>query len=93
MNGRAMATLLSEAGIRAQKVIRKRESDTYIADFYTPEMKTDVPSAQQWAKEIKQTFPGKVTIIQLDDLRADWREGCPIIAATVTFTFKDEDAS
>jgi hypothetical protein len=94
MNGRDMCKLLSEVGIRAQKVIRKRETDTYIADFYVPEMKNDVPSAQAWGERIKRQFPDKVQIIQLDDLRADWREGRPIIAATVTFVFKDiEDAS
>jgi hypothetical protein len=94
MNGKAMLKLLSDAGIRAQKVVRKLDTDTYIADFYVPEMKSDVPSARQWGEQIKQKFSDKVQITQLDDLRADWREGCPIIAATVSFIFRDKgDAS
>ena len=92
MNGREMKVLLAEAGIRAQKVIRKYDTGLYIADFYVPEMKTSVPSAQDWGKTITQAFP-QATIIQADDMRADWREGRPIIAATVTFVFKTGDAS
>jgi hypothetical protein len=88
LNGREMQARLERAGIRPQKVVRKRETGFYMADFYVPEMQAAVPPARTWAKEIERIFPGQVQIIQTDDMRAEWRDGQPIIAATVTFSFR-----
>ncbi len=88
LNGREMQAHLERAGICPQKVVRKRETGYYMADFYVPEMQAAVPAAHTWAREIERNFPGQVQIIQIDDMRADWRDGQPIIAATVTFAFR-----
>ena len=88
LNGREMQARLERAGIRPQKVVRKRETGFYMADFYVPEMQSAVPPARSWATEIERHFPGQVQIIQTDDMRAEWRDGQPIIAATVTFSFR-----
>jgi hypothetical protein len=88
LNGREMQARLEREGIRPQKVVRKRETGYYTADFYVPEMQAAIPSSRTWATEIERIFPGQVRIIQTDDMRAEWRDGQPIIAATVTFAFR-----
>jgi hypothetical protein len=85
LNGREMQQRLEYAGIHAQKVVRKRESGYYTADFYEPNMQSSIPPAQVFARQIQQRFPGKVAIIQTRDTRADWRPGSPVILASVTF--------
>lgn len=85
LNGREMQQRLGTAGIYAQKVIRKRETGYYVADFYEPNMQAAVPPAQVWARQLQQRYPGKVRIIQTRDTRADWRPGSPVILASVTF--------
>lgn len=87
MNGKEMKAHLATAGIQAQKVSYIRDQAIYVADFYVPEMRTEIPSGQEWAAKIAAALPNQVTIIGTDELRAEWREGKPIIHSAVTFTF------
>jgi hypothetical protein len=87
MNGIQMKQHLETLGIRAQKVFRKRLSDYYVADFYVPEMRESIPSAQEQADKMCKADT-RIKVIQADDMRADWREGSPIIFAAVTFEWE-----
>jgi len=87
MNGKEMKAHLATAGIQAQKVVYRRDQDVYIADFYVPELRTEIPSGQEWGEQMVAAFPTCVKIVEADELHAEWREGNPIIHASVTFTF------
>ena len=89
MTGKAMQKLLHEAGIEAQKVVRKRQSGYYTADFFVPDMQEGIASSAVWASQITQQFAGRVTIIAAHDMVASWRPGKPIICATVIFAILD----
>jgi hypothetical protein len=57
-----------------------------VADFYEPNLQQPVPPAQSWARLLEQRLGGRVRVLHLNDTRADWRPGRPVIAASVTFT-------
>lgn len=86
LNGREMQTRLERSGIRAQKVVRRRFTGHYTAEFFVPNLETAVPSAREWARRIAHGLGGAVEIVEVRDTHADWRPGKPIIAASVTFT-------
>lgn len=85
LNGREMQTRLERSGIRAQKVVKRRFTGHYTAEFYVPNLEAAVPAAREWARRIEQGLGGAIEIIEVRDTRADWRPGKPIIAASVTF--------
>lgn len=87
MNGKEMKAHLESAGIRAAKCVYRSGEGVYITDFYVPEIRTEIPSGKEWGEKIKSAFPGQIEIVRCDEIRADWREGNPIIHAAVTFTY------
>ncbi len=92
MSGREMFRYLVSLGIGVQKVVRKRQTGDYVADFYVPELHAPVPSARVWALRLQQIMPG-VTILATHDIVAPWRAGCPIIYATVVFRLAEQEAA
>lgn len=84
-DGREVATRLQAMGIPVQKVVRKRHSGYYSAEFFVPNLETEVESAMVWARTIQRCFNDAVTIIAAEDTTADWRPGTPVICAVVTF--------
>ncbi|MEO1166589.1 MAG: hypothetical protein AAFV98_22620 [Chloroflexota bacterium] len=84
LSGRAMRRHLDSLGVSAQKVVLKRETHHYVAEFFVPEMSTAIDPAHDWAKRIQQALPS-AHIIDTHDTVADWRSGDPVIHATVVF--------
>lgn len=84
LDGREIASRLNRAGIPVQKVVRKRHSGYYTAEFFVPNMETEVAAAAVWARAIQRCFHEAV-IINTHDTTADWRPGSPVICAAVTF--------
>ncbi len=84
LSGPAMRDRLLHAGIEVQQVTRRMDSGHYVAEFYTPGMEQPIESSQSYAQRLRQKVNG-LQIINCDDTIADWREGKPIIWATVTF--------
>ncbi|MGB7340792.1 MAG: hypothetical protein WBC91_17980 [Phototrophicaceae bacterium] len=84
LSGRAMCRHLMSLGVTAQKVVRKRETGDYVADFYIPDMDDSIAPASQWAQAIRHVLPD-VHIIETHDTVASWRQNQPIIHATVVF--------
>lgn len=78
-------------GIPAQKVVRKRQTGDYVADFFVPDMKQSVPSAETWAQQIQAQLPDS-QVVSTHNTVAEWRPDAPIIQATVIFTVPDEAA-
>ena len=89
VTGRDIWRYLIASGIEAQKVVRKRETGDYIADFYIPNMKDPIPSSQEWASLILMILPD-VNIVETHDTVAGWRPGQPVIHATVIFRLADD---
>jgi len=88
LTGRAVQSMLHAAGIDAQRVTRKRRSGHYVASFSHPDFARDVAPANEWARRLQQTFPGRVEIVRSQDMIATWRADKPTIAATVIFRFR-----
>jgi len=91
VSGRALRRHFAALGIPAQKVVRKKESGAYVADFFIPEMDDPIASSVVWARRIQSTFP-TAHIISTHDTIASWRPGNPVIYATVVF-FLPEDSN
>lgn len=89
LNGREMQSRLERSGIRAQKVVKRRFTGHYTAEFYVPNLESAVAPAQEWASRIKNALGNAAYIVEQRDTRADWRDGKPIIAASVTFAIKE----
>lgn len=79
---------LTTLGIAAQKVVRKRESGDYVAEFFIPDMNTPVAPAQDWAQRIRTALPQAI-IVDVHDTIANWRPGQPVIYATVIFRLRE----
>ena len=75
---------LDALGVPAQKVVLKRETHHYVAEFFVPEMSAAIAPAHDWARRIQQVLPS-ANIIDTHDTVADWRSGDPVILATVVF--------
>jgi hypothetical protein len=81
MSGRAMKQHLISLGLLVQDV-RKRDN-AYEAGFHTPHFdKTD--SAKTWASRICDVIPN-AEIVATHDTIASWRDGTPVIYASVIF--------
>lgn len=92
MTGRAMQRHLESLGIPAQKLVRKRESGDYVAEFFVPEMNEPIEPSRIWAQRIQAILP-HATIINTHDTIASWRPDTPVIYATVIFQLRDEEAA
>ena len=92
MTGRALQRHLATLGIAAQKLVRKRETGDYVAEFFVPGMKDPVEPSRVWAKRIRTMLP-QATIISTQDTIASWRPDTPVIFATVIFQLQDEMAA
>jgi hypothetical protein len=87
-----MCRHLKTLGITAQKIVRKRETGDYVAEFFVPEMAVAIPPANEWAERIMEALP-HAQIITTHDTIAAWRPNRPVIYATVIFQLADEDAA
>jgi hypothetical protein len=87
-DGREVALRLQSVGIPVQKVVRKRLSGHYTAEFFVPDMQAEVAAAAVWASAIQRYFHDEVTIINTHDTTAAWRPGNPVICAVVTFALR-----
>jgi len=83
---------LVASGVAAQKVVRKRETGDYVADFFIPEMDDPIPPASEWAMQIRRVLPD-ARILDTHDTIAAWRSGEPVIYATVVFRLSEQDAA
>jgi hypothetical protein len=92
MTGRALQRHLKALGIPAQKLVRKRETGDYVAEFFVPEMDEPIEPSRVWAKRIRAILPN-ATIIDTHDTIASWRPDTPVIYATVIFQLQDEEAA
>lgn len=92
VSGRALCRHLVSLGVPAQKIVRKQETGDYVADFFVPEMSEPVAPAKEWAKRIREALPS-ARIIDTHDTIAAWREGQPVIYATVIFQLMDAEAA
>lgn len=90
ITGRAMSRHLISLGIDVQKVVRKRETGDYVADFFVPQMQTPIAPAQEWARKIRRVLPS-ASIVDTHDTIASWRVGQPVIYATVAFRYPSEN--
>jgi hypothetical protein len=75
---------LTAAGIAPQSLVRKLHTDTYVADFCTPEWDEPVDPAAVYAEKIKAVFP-QARIYSRTDTIAPWRAGEPVLNACVIF--------
>lgn len=92
LTGRAMYRHLVSLGIDVQKVVRKRETGNYVADFFVPQMQNSIAPADEWARKIRTVLPS-ASIIDTHDTIADWRSGEPVIYASVAFSFSSDSLS
>lgn len=92
LSGRAMQRRLVGLGIAVQKVVRKRETGDYVAEFFVPDMNSAIASAHDWALSIQTALP-QARIIDTHDIIANWRPTQPIISATVIFRLSDPQAA
>lgn len=90
ITGRAMCRHLVSLGIDVQKVVRKRETGDYVADFFVPQMQNPIAPAREWARQIRRVLPS-ASIIDTHDTVASWRAGEPVIYATVAFRYSSEN--
>lgn len=92
VSGRAMCRHLISSGVSAQKVVRKRETGNYVADFFIPEMDEAIPPADEWAEQIRRVLP-TAHILDTHDTVASWRTGQPVIYATVIFRWSESEVA
>ena len=85
-----MCRHLISAGVAAQKVVRKRESGDYVADFFIPDMDEAIPPAHEWAAQIQAVLPS-ARILDTHNTIAAWRIGQPVIYATVSFRWVEQE--
>lgn len=84
-SGPTVRDYLRSVGIDVQKVTQRRETGHYVAEFYYPKMETPVPSSSRLIEVLRSRVEG-IVILDNHDTVADWREGKPVIWASVTFT-------
>ena len=82
--GKQMRDRLKIAGVPVEKVTRKRATGHYLAEFYVPGLKDGVDSAAIYAGMIKSGLTN-VRVINAHDTCAHWRDGQPVIMASVEF--------
>lgn len=92
LSGRELRRHLVSLGVDVQKVVRKRETGDYVADFYIPDMDDPIQPAREWAKQIRRALP-QVHILDTHDTIAAWRPGQPVIYATVVFQWAHEEVA
>lgn len=92
LSGCAMRRHLETLGVVAQKIVRKRETGDYVAEFFVPEMAVAIPPADEWAERILDALPD-AKIINTHDTIAAWRPAKPVIYATVIFQLVDDIAA
>lgn len=90
LSGPQMQQFMKEQGINAQKVVRRRTTGHYVADFFVPGMSTPVDSSRQWARTMQQRING-LRVVDTSDTVAGWRSDTPIIWASVTFAFDSRE--
>ena len=83
-SGPVMCRRLQKAGIPIQKVVRRLESGDYIAEAYHPGMEQAVESAFSLAS-LMQAAETRIRVVSCSDKIAEWRDGQPVIWASVTF--------
>lgn len=83
-SGPVMYRRLKKAGIPVQKVVRRMDTGDYIAEAYHPGMEQPVESSFSIASQIQAMIDG-VRVISCNDKIAEWRDGQPVIWASVTF--------
>ena len=90
LSGPVMCQRLQQAGIPAQRVIQRMNSGQYIAEFYHPGMEQPVESSFSFAQRIQQQLLD-LRVISCNDRIADWRDGQPVIWASVTFQLNSQE--
>ena len=85
-----MCRRLQNAGIPIKKVVRRVESGDYIAEAYHPGMQDPVESSFAIANQIQSVLDG-ARVISCNDKIAEWRDGQPVIWASVTFKMTGDD--
>jgi len=83
-SGSVICRRLQKAGVPIQKVVRRVDTGDYIAEAYHPGMELPVESSFAIASQI-QAVVDEVRIISCNDKIAEWRDGQPVIWASVTF--------
>ncbi len=83
-SGPVMCRRLKKAGIPVQKVVRRLDTGEYIAEAYHPGMEHPVESSFSIASKIQAMIDG-VRVVSCNDKIAEWRDGQPVIWASVTF--------
>lgn len=89
-SGVVMKRELIELGIPVQKLVRFQDTGDYSAEFFIPEMQQGVLPAAEWAQLICDVMPD-ARIVGTHDTIAHWREGQPVIYASVVFKIGAED--
>lgn len=85
-----MCRRLQKAGIPIKKVVRRVDSGDYVAEAYHPGMQDPVESSFSIANQIQSVIDG-VRVISCNDKIAEWRDGQPVIWASVTFKMIKDD--
>lgn len=86
--GPTIAKIFGEHGIPTPKIKKIRTTGQYIAEWYQKGMLDEVPPASKFKSQIETTFDG-IKIVKLQNTHAYWRQGNPIIIATVFFDIID----
>lgn len=83
MTGPHMARTLRLVGVNAADVTRRRKTGQYVAAFFVPGMQEAVEPAAIHAARIERLQGAR--IVDAFDTHAHWRQGSPVIEATVLF--------
>lgn len=86
-----MCRHLQKAGIPVRKVVRRIDSGDYVAEVYHPGMNEAVESSFVIANQIQTCIIG-ARVISCNDKIAEWRDGQPVIWASVTFKMVSDDS-
>lgn len=90
-SGPMMCRHLQNAGIPVRKVVRRIDSGDYVAEVYNPGMNDAVESSFIIANQIQSRITG-ARVISCNDKIAEWRDGQPVIWASVTFKMIIDDS-
>jgi len=83
-SGSVLCRRLQKAGIPVKKVVRRIDSGDYIAEVYHPGMQEPVESSFTLASQM-QSVIDNIRVVSCNDKIAEWRDGQPVIWASVTF--------
>lgn len=83
LSGPKMRQYLSSLGVNVTEVVRKRDTGHYVADVYVPGMGEAVQPAEVYAEQISSVIPA--TIVHQHNQTAHWRDGNPVVWASVHF--------